>query len=273
MNKLTLLAKGAIVSFAVSLLVACGGDKAKPEVAKESATPTEEVIRVGVDNQYPPYDFLDEMGNPIGFDVEIIQAIANHQKLNVELIPQGWEVLMSDLDVAKNDLVMSGLMRTGARESRYLLSNTYAWGQDSIAIKPDNNSVRNLYDLKGQKISTLADSAYVPQLEEVFGKDSPNIVGKPTDFLAFQELALGRVEAMLGEKHMFQHYAKNHPEVQFKTVDDWIEPYEMVIIAPKANTELMAKVNAGLAGIVADGTYAQIYQKWFNMPPAKLPSS
>lgn len=274
MNNFALLAKSTIASLAVSLLVACGGDKAKPKVAEQPATPapTEEVIRVGVDNQYPPYDFLDEMGNPIGFDVEIIQAIANHQKLNIELVPQGWEMLMGDLNSGKNDLVMSGLMRTEARESKYSLSNTYAWGQDSIAIRPENNSVRNLQDLTGQKISTLKGSAYVEQLEAVFGEDSPNIVGKPTDFLAFQELALGRVEAMLGEKHMFQHYAKNYPEVKFKTVDDWIEPYEMVIVAPKANADLMNKVNAGLAGIVADGTYAQIYQKWFGIPPAKLPS-
>lgn len=271
MSKFAVLAKSAVVSFAVSLLVACGGDKAKP-TTNQPATPAEEVIRVGVDNHYPPYDFVDERGNAMGFDVDIMRAIADHQKLNIELVPQGWEILMKDLNSGKNDLVMSGLTKTDERASKYALSNTYAWGQDSIAIKPENNSVRNLQDLTGQKISTLKGSAYVEQLEAVFGEDSPNIVGKPTDFLAFQELALGRVEAMLGEKHMFQHYAKNYPEVKFKTVDDWIEPYEMVIVAPKANADLMNKVNAGLAGIVADGTYAQIYQKWFGIPPAKLPS-
>lgn len=271
MNNFALLAKSTIASLAVSLLVACGGDKA-PETTSQSTTPAEKVIRVGVDDHYPPYDFVDERGNPMGFDVDIIRAIANHQKLNIELVPQGWEALMGDLNNGKNDLVMSGLTRTEERAGKYALSNTYAWGQDSIAIKLDNNSVRTLQDLTGKKISTLDGSAYITLLESVLGKKNPNIVGKPTDFLAFQELALGRVDAMLGEKHMFQHYAKNYPEVQFKTVDDWIEPYEMVVVAPKTNTELMNKVNAGLAGIVADGTYAQIYEKWFGTPPVKLPS-
>lgn len=273
MKMMTLLTKGAVVSLVMSLLVACGGDKtATKNEAETQSTPTAQVVRVGVDNQYPPYDFTDERGNPIGFDVEIIQAIAQHQNIAIEVVPQGWEMLMGDLNNAKNDLVMSGLTRTQEREQKYLVSSTYVWGQDVLAIKPETTGIRNLHDLVGKKTSTLADSAYIPMLEAVFGKGSDNIVAKPTDFLAFQELALGRVEAMLGEKHLFRHYTKHHPEVPFKIIDDWIEPYEIVILAPKKNVELMNQVNAGLAGIVADGTYAQIYEKWFGMPPPRLPN-
>lgn len=271
MNKMALLTKSTVVSLVMSLLVACGGDKTATKEADVQSAPTAQVVRVGVDDHYPPYDFTDERGNPIGFDVEIIQAIAKHQNIAIEVVPQGWEMLMGDLDSAKNDLVMSGLTRTPEREQKYLVSSTYVWGQDVLAIKPETIGVRSLHDLVGKKTATLANSAYIPMLEAVLGKGGDGIVAKSTDFLAFQELAIGRVDAVLGEKHQFRHYAQHYPEVPFKIVDGWIEPYEIVILAPKANTELMTKVNAGLAGIVADGTYAQIYEKWFGTPPPRLP--
>lgn len=277
MKNFALVIKSTIASLALSLIVACADKPQTQTTATESkpepVAPAGEVITVGVDNAYPPYDFLDERGNPIGFDVEIIQAIAKHQNLNINIVPQGWGALMTDLDNAKNDLVLSGLMKTEERANKYLVSNAYVWGQDVIAVKPNNDSIHSLKDLIGKNTSTLADSAYIPQLEAVLGKKSPNIIARPTDFLAFQELTLGRVEAMLGEKYILLHYAKNYPEAPFKMVDGWIEPYEVVIMAPKSNTEIMKKVNAGIAGIVADGTYAQIYQKWFGVAPDKLPGA
>lgn len=273
MKNFALTLKCTFASFALSFLTACG-DKAPDQSTQQPAQQNQqEVITVGVDSTYPPYDFQDERGNPIGFDVEIIQAIADSQKLNIKVVSQDWDTLMNGLNTARNDVILSGFMRTNERAEKYLLSNTYLWGQDVIAVKPDNNSVRSLQDLVGKNTATLANSAYIPQLEAVLGKDSPNIIAQPTDFSAFRQLPMGHAEAVLIEQSTLQYYAQKYPEVKFKMVDGWIEPYEVVMIAPKTNTELMTQINAGLAKIVADGTYAKIYEKWFGATPTKLPTT
>lgn len=271
MKNFQLAIKGVLASLVLSFLSACD-DKAPEQATAQPTTPASTAIVVGVDSAYPPYSFQDERGNPIGFDVEVVQAIADHQKLDIQIVSQDWDTLLGGLNSAKNDLILSGLTRTNERAAQYTLSNTYAWGQDVIAVQPENNTVRNLNDLIGKNTATLANSGFVLQLEAMLGKDSPNIVALPTDFAAFKELSMGKVEAVLIERSNLQYYGQKYPEVKFKMVDGWIEPYEMVMVAPKTNTELMTKINAGLASIVKNGTYASIYKKWFGTEPTKLPS-
>lgn len=225
---------------------------------------------MGTDASYPPYDFKDEKGNAQGFDVDIIKAIAENQGFNVDVIPQSWDALIKGLDNDQNHLVLSGFYKSEERMAKYAVSETYMWGKDAIGVRGDNTTIADIRDLSGKKVSTLMNSPYVEELEMVMGKGSSNIIQRPSDFLAFKELAQGGVDAVMGEEGVLRYYAKQFPDVDFKIVGDF-EPYEMAIIAPKAEVELMDKVNAGLANIVADGTYAKIYEKWFGGTPEKLP--
>lgn len=287
-------AKYVILPLMLSALMACS-DKA-PETASEpkskpaptatapatgeqvstSATvPNAQSYVVGIDANYPPYDFKDENGNAQGFDVDIIKAIAENQGFGVDVVPQDWEVLVKGLDNAQSHIAMSGFYKSEERKEKYLVSDTYAWGRDAIAVREDEDGIRVFKDLGGRSVATLADSPYIAQLEEVSGKGSPNIIGRSSAFLAFKELAMGNAEAVLAEEGVLLYYAKQFPEVKFKLVGegDGFEPYEMTILTPKSETELMEKINAGLANIVADGTYATIYEKWFGRAPTQLPAS
>lgn len=273
----------------LSLLVACSDKPAETTTQSETvpaptntatatneqaSVPSTESYIVGVDANYPPYDFKDERGIPQGFDVDIIRAIAQNQALKINIIPQDWEVLVEGVDNAQSHLAMSGFYKSEERMEKYLVSDTYAWGRDAIGVRSDDISTKTLQDLSGKKVATLADSPYIEQLEAVMGKGSPNIVARPSGFLAFKELAQGGAEAVLGEYGVLRYYAKQFPNVNFKITGEGedFEPYEIAIIAPKSQTELMTKINAGLANIVADGTYAKIYEKWFGVAPERLPT-
>lgn len=274
----------------LSLLVACSDKPAETTTQSETvpaptntATATNEQASVpnaqsyivGVDANYPPYDFKDEKGVPQGFDVDIIQAIASNQGIKINIIPQDWESLIKGIDNAQNHIAMSGFYKSEERMEKYLVSDTYAWGRDAIGVRGSDTTTKTLQDLSSKTVATLADSPYIEQLEAVMGKGSPNIIAKPSDFLAFKELAQGSAEAVLGEYGVLRYYAKQFPNVDFKITGKGkdFEPYEIAIIAPKSQTELMTKINAGLANIVADGTYAKIYEKWFGVAPERLPTA
>lgn len=269
----------------LAILTACGEEKtATPSPASEPATvaavsasePIAAEFLVGVDAAYPPYDFRDETGQATGFDVDILKAIGETQGIKFTFIPEKWENVIANLDKNKFKVAISGFARSAEREQKYQVSNTYAWGQDVIATLESNNKApETMADLKSRKVITLGDSPYIEELENIMGKDNPNLIGVGSSFLIIKGLASGQADAAFIDKGVVQHYAKSFPDVKIKTGgkgSDHFDKYELVILANKEETELMQKINAGLAQITQDGTYSKIYQKWFNEEPKDLPS-
>lgn len=273
-----------IAAFSLAaLLVACGDKDAStsttpppqtaPETSISASEPVTAQILVGVDAAYPPYDFRDEKGQATGFDVDILKAIGAKQNLQFSFMPEKWENVINNLDKNKFKIAISGFARSEEREQKYQVSNTYAYGQDVIASLEKTKAPETIADLKNHKVIALSNSPYIEELEGVMGKGNANIVGAGSSYLVIQGLAQGKAEAALIDKGVAQHYAKSFPDVKIKTggTGSYFEPYELVILANKQEAELMQKINAGLAEIVKDGTYAQIYKTWFGEEPKMLP--
>lgn len=268
------------------MLAACGGDPTPPtpaaETPKTETTQTAQAsepvgleLLVGTDAAYPPYNFRSESGQSIGFDIDILNAVGAKQNLKFNFIPERPADILPNLDKKKYKLAMATFIRNPEREQKYLISNTYAYGQDVIvsldATKP---TPETMSDLKTLKTIVLGGTAYVEQMETILGKNSPNLLQASNGFLVMKGLATGEAQAAFIDKHVAQHYAKSFPNNQFKlTGKDSadFDKYELVILADKAETELMNKINAGLAQIIQDGTYSQIYQRWFGEAPKDLP--
>lgn len=93
---------------ATGLMVACSDTTTQQTTAPTSAVasavasePVELTINVGIDANYPPYDYRDEQGQATGFDVEILKAIAKNQKIGLTIIPERWDTLVEDFDNKK----------------------------------------------------------------------------------------------------------------------------------------------------------------------------
>lgn len=260
------------------LLTAC--DKTpttaeKPNASSSSVTATAtntntaNSYSVYVLPSYPPYSLLDDKGNLTGFNPEIINEIAKRQGIAINLIPQPLNTMFENIEKSDNALIVSGIARSPEREVKYELSNTYGYGQDTIAVKADNTTVTKFEDLKNVKVGVQAGSASAQDIINLQGKNNPNTVINKTSFLSMQNLAQGSVDAVLDDKGLLQYYAKAMPDTKIKyiTQGDYFKPYEMVMVAKKGNRAIIDKVNTGLAQIVADGTYAKIYEKWFGTAP------
>ncbi len=106
-------------------------------------------------------------------------------------------------------------------------------------------------------------------VSKLLGKTSTNIKRFESTPLALKELESGGVDAVVADNGVIAHYVANNPGGKFKTVaDKEFVPEQYGIALKKGNTELLGKINQGLAAIKADGTYNQIYAKYFGAPPA-----
>lgn len=230
---------------------------------------------VGTSAAYPPYNFRDEKGQPIGFDIDIMNAIGEKNHFKFIFIPEPASEVLTNLDNNKYKVAISGFVRTAARKKKYQVSNTYAYGQDVIATLGSNpNPPQRLVDLRTRKTITLRNTNYVKQLTDVIGKNNPNIIQVDSGYFVIAGLIAGDTEAAFIDKGVAQYYAKSFPDTPIQmggrgSAD--FDKYEMVILAQKSQSELMKRINSGLEAIVKDGTYQQIYKKWFGEEPKLLP--
>lgn len=239
---------------------------------KVSALPDKvQMFKVGVDSDYPPYDFFDEKGQATGFDVDILRAIGEKQNIQFDFTPTEWSDIVAGLENKQFKIALSGFAYSDERAEKYQVSNTYAYGQDIIVSvkKSKVKAPKTLESLKNYTVITLGDSPYIEELESVMGKGSPNIKGVETSLQILQGLVDGEAKVALTDKTVAQYYKSSFPNVEFEFTGegDYFEPYPLVMVAHKDEAELMQKINAGLAQIIKDGTYATIYKKWFGVEP------
>jgi len=127
--------------------------------------------------------------------------------------------------------------------------------------------------LKGQKVGVVNSSTGDIVVSDELGKNSTDIKRFDNTPLMLQELSEDGIGAAVGDVGVVKYYIKSHPEKALKLVPDAkFERQYFGIAVAKDNTELLGKINAGLKKIVADGTYAKIYETWFDKNVPVLPA-
>lgn len=240
--------------------------------ASSKATPNQKTYRVLTYPRYAPYQHLDEKGNIIGFDVDMINAIAQSQGFAVEIVSSPWSGMLDQLNADKADLVISGISRQQAGgDEKFTLSQAYLHGKDAIVSKANITDINTMNDMVGRNIGVQSDTIFADALIQRKGKNSPTLTQSATSYLAFTDVVNDKVEAVYAHENILRHYAKSHPDVKFNFsgTGEGFNLYDMVIVAKKGNDELIQKVNAGIQKVHQNGTYQKLHLQWFGVEPPK----
>ena len=210
---------------------------------------------------YAPFAFENKDKQIVGFDVDIINAIAKQQNLKIKLVNTPWSGIFAALNNGDVDLIISGVTINDKRKQSYDFSPSYFAAKQLIAV-PKASTVTSLKDLAGKKIAVVNASTADDVASREFGKTSPNIRRFESTPLIISELAAGNVDAAIGDNGVIAYRVTQNADL--KTVDDKSFPEEgFGIVVKKGDKALQDKLTAGLAAIRADGSYATIYKKWF----------
>lgn len=217
---------------------------------------------VGTDAAYAPFE-SESAGNIIqGFDIEIIQAIASKASLHLKIINTPWEGLFNQLESGDRDILISAITINDERRKVMDFSEPYFNAIQLIAV-PQNSKVTRFSDLKTVKVGVQTGTTGDDVTSRLLGKNNSNIKRFEGTPLALQELANGGVDAVVADNGVIINFLKNNPKT-FKTVSDPSFARETYGIAvKKGRTDLMTKINDGLAAIKKDGTYERIYKSYF----------
>jgi polar amino acid transport system substrate-binding protein len=249
---------------AVTALTGCGKQEpAAPGAASAPPPVPARVLVVGTDAAYTPFESQNDKGEIVGFDIDVVNAVAKKAGLEVKFVNTPWEGIFNALDQGDRDLLVSAITVTDERRQTMDFSQPYFDARQLIAVRSDS-PVAKFNDIKTLKVGVQNGTTGDEVVGKLLGKSSTSIKRFESTPLALKELEAGGVEAVVADNGVVVHYLANNTAGGFKTVSDAGFPVEKYGIAVKrGNSELLAKINQGLEGIRADGTYAKIYASHF----------
>jgi polar amino acid transport system substrate-binding protein len=264
-RRFALAASGLCVAFA---LAGCG--KQEPATTTVSnaapsapASAPARVLVVGTDAAYTPFESQNDKGDIVGFDIDVVKAVAQKAGIEVKFVNTPWEGIFNALDQGDRDLLVSAITITDERRQTMDFSQPYFDAKQLIAVKSDS-TVAKFDDLKTLKVGVQNGTTGDEVVGKLLGKSSTAIKRFESTPLALKELEAGGVQAVVADNGVVVHYLANNTAGGFKTVSDAGFPVEKYGIAvKKGNADLLAKLNQGLEAIRTDGTYAKIHASHF----------
>ncbi len=234
--------------------------EAPTEEKIEFTTITEGVLTVGTDAAYPPLENV-EAGEFVGFDIDLVKEIANRLGFEAEIINTAWDGIFPALIAHKFDVVISAVTITEDRDKEMDFSDPYLDSDQSIATK-DDSGIKTKADLKdkilGVQIGTTGELT-AKEIDEEMGV--AEIKTYDDILLAFEDLKAGRIDAIINDIPTSAYIAKDNPELVI--VEKIITNEKYGIVFAPDTPELLKAVNKVLKDMTEDGTYDQIYSKWF----------
>lgn len=258
----------ALALAAVMFLGACGGSGGSAASSDSAPAGGKEYI-VGLDATYAPFEY-EENGQVVGFSADVLKAIAENQGLNLKLVNTPWEGIFATLDKGDRDIISSSVTITDERKNVMDFTDPYFEATQMIVTGEKGAAIQSFNDLKSRTVSVQSGTTGDLVMQKLQGEQSAMIKRFETMPLAMKELLNGGVEAAVGDNGVVQNFVNNNPDAKLRTlVDNGFEKeYYGFALRKGRDDDLMAKLNAGLAAIKANGTYDQIYAKWFNTAPA-----
>lgn len=246
---LSILSVVLILVVAMCSMVGCGGSDA---------------YVVATEPTYAPFESADEDGNIVGFDVDLMQAIAEDQGFEIEFQAFEFDALIPALEADSADIVAAAMNVTPERAEQVDFSDTYFASAKTILVQKDNTEIASpddfTADMKVAAQIGTSEADYVQGLADE-GKIKEAVILNQTTQCILQ-LENGDVSAVVLDAPVANVYLSKNADT-IKALDTKIDPADMAIAVKKGNSELVEKINAGLKNVKESGKYDELVAKWF----------
>ncbi|MFZ4664344.1 MAG: substrate-binding periplasmic protein [Caldilineaceae bacterium] len=236
------------------------GRVAGPVALAQNAT-----IVVAVDASFPPFARLNAQGEPEGFDIDLIRALAADAGFAITFEAVQFRYLLSGIAAHLYDIGAGCIFINAERSSYVSFSQPYFATGDTLVVQVDNTTIAQPSDLTADTVVGVLQGS----LAEVYGRDQTDALLLPVISLedALNQLDAGALNAVLADEESLLGYEKMHPTAKLKRVGDLLTYQECSFVLEKNNTELLVKLNTAMTTLKSNGGYERIYRKWFGDRP------
>ncbi|OUM43986.1 ABC transporter substrate-binding protein [Arthrobacter sedimenti] len=267
-----------IVGAAVSslLLTGCGSSGSSSPASSDTANPYDLIepgtIRAASVGDLKPYSFTDASGDFTGFDVELFENVAERAGIeDVQFTGQDFSGLLPAVANGQFDVGVAAIGITEERKQTVDFSEGYLAGYLTV-LTTKEAGMSEESDLKGKRIGVVQGTLQEAYAVKNFTES--DIVRFPDNNSGVAAINSGNVVAHFLDYESAKSYSEQFGLVDAINVPSFDAPAGFAVA--KGNTALKEALDEGLADAMEDGTWKELYQKWFPgspMPEQYLPSA
>ena len=263
MNMRPLFAATAAAGLVLSL-AACGSDDGDGDVDAASLDlVTEGTLTVCSDVPYPPFEDFDDSAPSgfSGFDIDIVQAVADGLDLELAVKDSSFDGLQSglSLNAGECDMAASAMTITEERAENIAFSDGYYDSLQSLLV-PEDSEIASIDDLAGKRVGVQQGTTGEAYTQENAPEDA-ELIAFPSNAEMFQAIQAGQVDALLQDLPVNVDNAKKGA---FTIVEEYDTDETYGLAMKKGNDTLVEAVNEQLAELRESGEYDELYDTYFS---------
>lgn len=221
-----------------------------------------DTLVIGTESTFKPFEFRNEQNEVVGFDMDLAALVAEKLGKKLEIVDMAFDALIPSVIGGKIDLAVAGISSTPERARVVAFSETYYVTPDAFVVKKGVADVTSLDSLKGKTVAVqlgTTQDIFVSGLEGV----TVRRYQKTDD--AFRDVQAGRVNVACVDGTVTEDMLANNKDftdslnIAFlhRTTEEGF-----AFAVSKKDPELLAKVNAALAEILASPAFDELKAKW-----------
>ena len=235
-------------------------------------SPSGKTYLVATDATLVPMSFMSVGNDIIGFEPDLMRALAKEAGINIRIINVEWAGLFGGLITNKFDMVISSVTVLEERKTRMSFSEPYLKSGLALVVRRNQEGINSFADAKknnfliGAQIGTTA--YFFLEKDPAIRKKGYQMYGH-----AVADLINGEIDAVLGESTGTLFYKNKHKPLfeKIKMVGEIMTNEHYAIVLRKEDTALLTQVNSALQKILKDGTVVRLHKKWDLGQAAQVP--
>ncbi|THJ66695.1 amino acid ABC transporter substrate-binding protein [Arthrobacter echini] len=218
------------------------------------------VLTVGTEGTYRPFSFHEGgSGELTGYDVEVIEAVADRMGVEAEFEETQWDAIFAGLEAGRFDVIANQVTMTEDRIEAYDFSEPYTVSSGVIVTAADNSDITSFEDLDGRTTAQSLTSNWY-ELATESGANVEPVEGWAQSVTLLEQ---GRVDATINDELTYLDYQNTNNNEGIKIAATTEENSMSAVAARKGSTELVDAIDTALDELRAEGTLAEISQKYF----------
>ena len=243
---------------------AAGEDTAAAEPAAEETERT--TFTVGFDAEFPPYGYMDDNGEYVGFDLDLAEKVCEKNGWELVKQPIDWDAKDMELSSGAIDCIWNGFTING-REDAYTWSVPYI-DNSQVFVTAADSGIASKADLAGKVVGVQKDSSALAALTDEENQENLDLAASFADLVeyadyntAFMDLEAGAIDALAIDVGVANYQIASRGDGYVK-LDEELASEQYGIGFLKGNDELKDQVEASLLELYADGTVDEVAEKY-----------
>ncbi|RDE09125.1 transporter substrate-binding domain-containing protein [Pelagibacterium lacus] len=230
--------------------------------ALSTAASAQDVLRIGTEGAYAPWNFINDAGELAGFEIDLGNAICEHTGMSCQFVQSEWDPIIPNLVAGNYDVIMAGMSITEERLASINFTQDYFPPDPSKYIVITGTEL-DFDNLSGARIGVQSSTIQAGYVQENFAADN-TVVEFATFDQSIADLAAGNVDVVLADGSSLEPVVANSGGALEFIGEDVLVGGGVGGGVRKEDTALLATLDEALDALKADGTVDALIAKWYD---------